>query len=82
MVRVLQDQNDKESKIVYIAPTKSLCSERVADWKAKFRTILDQGQRKDDPVVELTGDTSDTAFKICQHARIMYVQLRLGGAQF
>ena len=76
MVRVLQDQNGKESKIVYIAPTKSLCSERVADWKAKFRTILDH-QPNQESVVELTGDTSDVAYKVCQHARIMSVWLPL-----
>ncbi|KAK9780067.1 hypothetical protein SCAR479_03191 [Seiridium cardinale] len=38
-------------KIVYQAPTKSLCSERARDWEKKFRH-LNLG------CVELTGDTS------------------------
>ena len=37
-------------KIVYIAPTKALCSERQRDWQAKFRNLGLE-------VVELTGDT-------------------------
>lgn len=38
-------------KIVYQAPTKSLCSERAKDWEKKFRHLNLQ-------CVELTGDTS------------------------
>jgi ATP-dependent DNA helicase HFM1/MER3 len=26
-----------DSKIIYMAPTKSLCSERARDWQAKFK---------------------------------------------
>lgn len=43
---------DADAKVVYIAPTKSLCSERARDWKTKFgRLGLGWG------VVELTGDS-------------------------
>lgn len=38
-------------KIVYQAPTKSLCSERFRDWEKKFRNMNIR-------CVELTGDTS------------------------
>lgn len=34
IIRVLQ--NDSKGRIVYMAPTKSLCNERYEDWKAKF----------------------------------------------
>lgn len=29
--------NGNDSKIIYMAPTKSLCSERARDWEAKFK---------------------------------------------
>lgn len=32
--------NGLHGKIVYISPTKSLCSERFEDWKAKFAPLL------------------------------------------
>ncbi|KAI1004895.1 ATP-dependent DNA helicase [Podosphaera aphanis] len=38
-------------KIVYLAPTKSLCSERFRDWQKKFSHL-------NLPCAELTGDTS------------------------
>jgi replicative superfamily II helicase len=40
-----------DTKVVYIAPTKSLCSERTSDWKSKFAPLGWD-------VVELTGDTT------------------------
>ena len=38
IVRLLQ-QGSHDFKIVYIAPTKALCSERCKDWKNKFRLL-------------------------------------------
>ena len=35
IIRVLLNYGSN-SKIIYMAPTKSLCSERVKDWEAKF----------------------------------------------
>ena len=32
-------QKEKEGQVVYIAPTKSLCSERVRDWTTKFSNM-------------------------------------------
>lgn len=33
-------QSDHNNRIVYIAPTKALCAERVRDWNLKFRDGL------------------------------------------
>lgn len=51
-------------KIVYQAPTKSLCSERQKDWQAKFGPL-------DLQVAELTGDTDNTQLRNVQHASII-----------
>jgi ATP-dependent DNA helicase HFM1/MER3 len=37
IIRVLE--NDPNGRILYMAPTKSLCNERFEDWKAKFRHL-------------------------------------------
>jgi replicative superfamily II helicase len=36
MLRIFR--TDSEGQIVYLAPTKSLCTERVKDWREKFAT--------------------------------------------
>lgn len=36
IIRTFLNYGDN-SKVVYIAPTKSLCSERVKDWENKFK---------------------------------------------
>lgn len=51
-------------KIVYQAPTKSLCSERLRDWQAKFGPL-------DLQCVELTGDTDNVSQRNVQHATII-----------
>lgn len=51
-------------KIVYQAPTKSLCSERQRDWQAKFAHL-------DLKCAELTGDTESTQMRDVQHASII-----------
>ncbi|ETS77594.1 hypothetical protein PFICI_09656 [Pestalotiopsis fici W106-1] len=48
---LLNRPNGETFKIVYQAPTKSLCSERARDWRKKFSHLNLQ-------CVELTGDTS------------------------
>ena len=53
MLRLFSDPVNTSSKVVYMAPTKSLCSERARDWKIKFGRL---GLGWD--VVELTGDSS------------------------
>lgn len=49
--KLVSNQGSGNFKIVYQAPTKSLCSERARDWQAKFCHMNLQ-------CVELTGDTS------------------------
>lgn len=51
-------------KIVYQAPTKSLCSERQRDWQAKFGPL-------DLQCAELTGDTDNAQLRNVQHASII-----------
>ncbi|KAI1419855.1 hypothetical protein F5Y12DRAFT_720253 [Xylaria sp. FL1777] len=49
--KLVSSQGGGNFKIVYQAPTKSLCSEKTRDWQAKFSHMNLQ-------CVELTGDTS------------------------
>ncbi|KAI7705064.1 nucleotide-sugar transporter, partial [Hortaea werneckii] len=51
-------------KIVYQAPTKSLCSERQRDWQAKFGPL-------DLQCAELTGDTDIAQLRNVQHATMI-----------
>ena len=51
-------------KIVYQAPTKSLCSERQRDWQNKFATLGLQ-------CAELTGDTDSAHLRHVQQADII-----------
>jgi ATP-dependent DNA helicase HFM1/MER3 len=51
--KLMSDQGGGNFKIVYKAPTKSLCSEKARDWQTKFSHVNLQ-------CVELTGDTSQT----------------------
>ena len=51
-------------KIIYHAPTKSLCSERQRDWQHKFGQF-------DLQVAELTGDTDNAQLRNVQHASII-----------
>ncbi|KAL2075798.1 hypothetical protein VTL71DRAFT_741 [Oculimacula yallundae] len=53
-----------EFKIVYQAPTKSLCSERVRDWGTKFSHL-------NLPCAELTGDTSQAEMARVRNASII-----------
>lgn len=51
-------------KIVYMAPTKSLCSERCRDWQTKFAHL-------DLTCAELTGDTESVNLKSVQSASVL-----------
>lgn len=55
-------------KIIYLAPTKSLCSERQRDWQSKFGPF-------DLQVAELTGDTDNAQLRNVQHASIIITTL-------
>lgn len=62
--RLLSSLNDERFKVVYQAPTKSLCAERFRDWNTKFWTLGLQ-------CAELTGDTDHAQLKFVQNAQII-----------
>ncbi|KAL8655597.1 MAG: hypothetical protein Q9226_002980 [Calogaya cf. arnoldii] len=51
-------------KIVYMAPTKSLCAERQKDWQSKFASLDLQS-------AQLTGDTDHGQLRMVQNASII-----------
>lgn len=62
--RLISGPGFDQYKIVYMAPTKSLCSERHRDWKSKFALL-------DLKCAELTGDTNQAQLRDVQHANIV-----------
>ncbi|GAA6001199.1 hypothetical protein JCM10207_007458 [Rhodosporidiobolus poonsookiae] len=67
ILRLFTTTTSTETKVLYMAPTKSLCSERVVDWKRKFEHGLGWA------VQELTGDsdTSTNAWRDVAEAKIV-----------
>ena len=62
--RLMASRTHEQFKVVYQAPTKSLCSDRFRDWQAKFGTL-------DLQCAELTGDTDYNQLKSVQNATII-----------
>ncbi|KAH9816362.1 ATP-dependent DNA helicase MER3 [Teratosphaeria destructans] len=62
--RLIHGLSNGSYKVVYQAPTKSLCSERQRDWQAKFGPL-------DLQCAELTGDTDSAQLRNVQHASII-----------
>lgn len=62
--RLVNTFNSSQYKIVYMAPTKSLCSERQRDWQAKFAAL-------NLSCAELTGDTDQGQMRNVQNAGII-----------
>ncbi|KAF3388416.1 ATP-dependent DNA helicase MER3 [Penicillium rolfsii] len=62
--RLLNALKDERFKVVYQAPTKSLCSERFRDWNTKFAAL-------DLKCAELTGDTDHTQLRSIQSSQII-----------
>ena len=62
--RLISSLKNGQFKVVYQAPTKSLCSERYRDWQMKFSSL-------DLQCAELTGDTDHTQLKSVQTASII-----------
>ncbi len=62
--RLVSSFQNSQFKIVYMAPTKSLCSERQRDWQAKFAAL-------DLQCAELTGDTEHGQLRNVQSASIV-----------
>jgi len=62
--RLVSGFQSDQYKIVYMAPTKSLCSERQKDWQSKFAALGLQS-------AELTGDTDHAHLRNVQSANIV-----------
>ncbi|KAB8273394.1 Sec63 Brl domain-containing protein [Aspergillus minisclerotigenes] len=62
--RLLNNLKDERFKVIYQAPTKSLCSERFRDWNRKFHSLGLQ-------CAELTGDTDYTQMRSVQNSQII-----------
>ncbi|KAI5205853.1 P-loop containing nucleoside triphosphate hydrolase protein [Aureobasidium subglaciale] len=62
--RMLRRWSHGTFKVVYMAPTKSLCSERTRDWKAKFESLNLKCE-------EMTGDSDITSLHHVQRAGII-----------
>ena len=62
--RLVERHRAGDFKIVYQAPTKSLCSERLRDWEKKFSHL-------NLPCAELTGDTSQKEMAKVRNATII-----------
>jgi ATP-dependent DNA helicase HFM1/MER3 len=62
--RLMASHGNEQFKVIYQAPTKSLCSERFRDWQAKFGAL-------DLECAELTGDTDYRQLRSVQNARII-----------
>ncbi|KAG8531017.1 uncharacterized protein KY384_004374 [Bacidia gigantensis] len=62
--QLLQQLKAEDFKVVYMAPTKSLCSERQREWHTKFAML-------DLHCAELTGDTDNYHLRSVQSAHII-----------
>ncbi|KAK5052747.1 hypothetical protein LTR84_002613 [Exophiala bonariae] len=62
--RILSLPKTSDFKVVYLAPTKSLCAERNRDWQLKFRAL-------DIQCSELTGDTEFAQLRNVQNANVI-----------
>ncbi|KAJ5934986.1 hypothetical protein N7466_004533 [Penicillium verhagenii] len=62
--RLLNVLRDERFKVVYQAPTKSLCTERFKDWNTKFATLNLK-------CAELTGDTDYMQLRSVQNSQII-----------
>jgi ATP-dependent DNA helicase HFM1/MER3 len=62
--QLIANNQHVQCKIIYMAPTKSLCAERRADWQKKFNHLGLQ-------CAELTGDTEQSQLRHIQSASII-----------
>ncbi|KAL4881935.1 Sec63 Brl domain-containing protein [Aspergillus karnatakaensis] len=62
--RLRNTLKDEQFKVVYQAPTKSLCAERYRDWTQKFHSLGLQ-------CAELTGDTDNSQLRNVQNSQII-----------
>lgn len=64
IMKLIETHPSEQFKIVYLAPTKSLCSERARDWIAKFGAMNFK-------TAELTGDTDASELRKVGDATII-----------
>lgn len=62
--RLVNQKGNENAKIVYISPTKALCSEKADHWRKKFGMMTLR-------VSELTGDTSRAEMRTVREAKII-----------
>ncbi|KAJ5086972.1 hypothetical protein NUU61_008279 [Penicillium alfredii] len=62
--RLLNTLKDERFKVIYQAPTKSLCAERFRDWNSRLSAL-------DLKCAELTGDTDYTLLRSVQNSQII-----------
>lgn len=62
--RLINVLKDERFKVVYQAPTKSLCSERFRDWHSKFTSLNLK-------CAELTGDTDHMQLRSVQSSQVI-----------
>lgn len=62
--KIFEDHLSEQYKIVYLAPTKALCSERLRDWQKKFSNL-------NLSCAELTGDTNLSEMTRVRNASII-----------
>ncbi|KAJ6050072.1 hypothetical protein N7444_006788 [Penicillium canescens] len=62
--RLLNTLKDERFKVVYQAPTKSLCAERFRDWHSRFSSLNLK-------CAELTGDTDHMQLRVVQSSQII-----------
>ncbi|KAI8850867.1 P-loop containing nucleoside triphosphate hydrolase protein, partial [Chytridium lagenaria] len=64
IAKLLMQENGDQAKVVYMCPTKALCSERALDWQKKFRVLGISCE-------ELTGDTQSSSMYEIQKSNII-----------
>lgn len=64
LLRLLSSDSGRDYKVVYQAPTKSLCAERMRDWQTRFRHLSLN-------CLELTGDTDYNNLQAIRKAQII-----------
>ncbi|KAG8628336.1 hypothetical protein KVT40_004209 [Elsinoe batatas] len=62
--RLTSQQPDLDFKVVYMAPTKALCTERTRDWQRKFSSLRIN-------VEEVTGDTPGGTLQSVKNAHVI-----------
>ncbi|KAJ3213982.1 Sec63 [Dinochytrium kinnereticum] len=71
IARMLTQEDGDQAKVIYMCPTKALCTERSQDWQKKFRVLGISCN-------ELTGDTDSTTMYEIQKSNIINNSRKMG----